>query len=148
MQKVFIENLSALEKQRKNEPLRFENFVIGDLGDSFNLFDIFPSAIYDENYMILVSFSERQAIEYEYKVKALAKKLYSSDSTEYYYLVMLLNNIRTPGDMSREFLLREGIKILNNEGLQRLTELYNMVQTSIYKTGKFEINNLWKMVIK
>lgn len=142
MQKVFIENLSALEKQRKNEPLRFENFVIGDLGDSFNLFDIFPSAIYDENYMILVSFSERQAIEYEYKVKALAKKLYSSDSTEYYYLVMLLNNIRTPGDMSREFLLREGIKILNNEGLQRLTELYNMVQTSIYKTGKFEINNL------
>lgn len=142
MQKVFIENLSALEKQRKNEPLRFENFVIGDLGDSFNLFDIFPSAIYDENYMILVSFSERQAIEYEYKVKALSKKLYSSDSTEYYYLVMLLNNIRTPGDMSREFLLREGIKILNNEGLQRLTELYNMVQTSIYKTGKFEINNL------
>lgn len=142
MQKVFIENLSALEKQRKNEPLRFENFVIGDLGDSFNLFDIFPSAIYDENYMILVSFSERQAIEYEYKVKALAKKLYSSDSTEYYYLVMLLNNIRTPGDMSRDFLLREGIKILNNEGLQRLTELYNMVQTSIYKTGKFEINNL------
>lgn len=142
MQKVFIENLSKLESQRKSEPLRFENFIIGDLGDSFNLFDIFPSAIYDENYMILVSFSERQAVEYEYKVKALAKKLYSSDSTEYFYLVMLLNNIRTPGDMDKEFLLREGIKILNNEGLQRLTELYNMVQTSIYKTGKFEINNL------
>ena len=97
--------------------------------DSFNInvFNQYIRYLDEPEWTSFVTIPEEVVSDFAYKPGLLAKVIYGS--TVLQYLIYAFNDIREPYDLSEEFLLQNGVKVLNYHGIEKLGKLISFKQT-------------------
>jgi len=92
--------------------------VIDMLADYLPMFDCRPELF------TRVTFDDRTALLFEYKIHSLSNYLYGT--TELYWIILLFNEIDDNSDLTRVFLKEKGILALNSDGIGLLNEILSL----------------------
>ena len=119
----------------KNRVLDISKFEIVDK-DGFvsNIVNRFFLSLDNPQYLVKIKFDHFQANEFSEKVKSIAKHIYGD--TTFYYLIMYFNNIKHPSELSTNFLMNNGLVVLNSTGLDKLNEIIQFI-TSKSSSSEF-----------
>lgn len=121
-------NLSEFLNDNTKSRLGLENFEItlNDDGSLMeNILNRFYLSLDYESYLLKIKFDHYQANEFSEKVKSLAKHIYGD--TKLYYIIMYFNNINHPSELSSNYLMNNGLIVLNETGLDKLNEIIQFI---------------------
>lgn len=93
--------------------------------DLKNIINRFFLSLDDPKYLITIKFDYYQANEFSEKIKSLAYHIYGD--TRFFYIIMFFNNINHPSELSLNFLMENGLVVLNETGLEKLNSIIQFI---------------------
>lgn len=120
------EYLSDTESKRVDLS-KFEIKLNEDGSLAKNILNRFYLSLDDPKYLVKLKFDFTQANEFSEKLKSIAKHIYGD--TSFFYIIMYFNNINHPSELSSNFLMKNGLVVLNETGLNKLNEIVQFISS-------------------
>lgn len=117
--------LSTEPSRRQLDLSKFE--IINKMGYDSIILNRFFLSLEDPRYLTKIKFDHFQANELSEKIKSIAKHVYGD--TCFYYLIMYFNNITHPSELSVNYLMNNGLVVLNGTGLNKLNEVVQFISS-------------------
>mgnify|MGYP003397993786 FL=1 len=134
------ENLDSTMNEYK-----FESMSKEDAFDYVNIFNEYVVFFDNSSYVSNIKLTDPQIVLFAYKPKSLSKFLYGNNDL-YFIFFQFNNNLKHASDLSVDYLKNNHLRVLNNEGIKKLKELYNFMlrkQTSTIGLNTNETNNIF-----
>ena len=107
-------------------PWSKQNFDVNYDDFNLNVFNSYVRYLDTPDWTTFVTVPTEVASDLAYKPSLVSRVIYGT--TVLHYLIYALNDIREPSDLTEDFLVKKGVKVLNTKGLEKLRALISFKQ--------------------